>query len=122
MLYYLTLLALASTAVAFTPGSKPAPKSTRAGTGISSNICGYEYPALPEPASAPGRPICSRSTRTPPATLTCRAVQAIGGPAPTTQTSSWQLMLRLVLSWHEGLAFCAECNSVSLAADGPTAG
>ena len=57
MLYYLTLLALASTAVAFTPGSKPAPKSNRAGTGISSNICGYEYPALPEPASAPGRPI-----------------------------------------------------------------
>ena len=57
MLYYLTLLALASTAVAFTPGSKPAPKSNRAGTGPSSNICGYEYPALPEPASAPGRPI-----------------------------------------------------------------
>jgi hypothetical protein len=57
MLYYLTLLTLASTAVAFTPGSKPAPKSNRAGTGPSSNICGYEYPALPEPASAPGRPI-----------------------------------------------------------------
>lgn len=57
MLFYLTLLA--STAVAFTPGSKPAPKSNRAATSnmVSSNICGYEYPALPGPASAPGRPI-----------------------------------------------------------------
>ena len=34
MLYYLTLLTLASTAVAFTPGSKPAPKSNRAGHGF----------------------------------------------------------------------------------------
>ena len=57
MLFYLVLLT--TTAVAFTPGSKPAPKSNRAATNniVSSNICGYEFPALPEPASAPGRPI-----------------------------------------------------------------
>ena len=57
MLFYLALLT--TTAVAFTPGSKPAPKSNRAATNniVSSNICGYEFPALPEPASAPGRPI-----------------------------------------------------------------
>ena len=56
MLFYLALLT--TTAVAFTPGSKPAPKSNRATNNIvSSNICGYEFPALPERASAPGRPI-----------------------------------------------------------------
>ena len=57
MLFYLTQLA--TTAVAFTPGSKPAPKSTRAATNtiVSSNICGYEFPALPTLARAPGRPI-----------------------------------------------------------------
>ena len=67
MLFYLTLLT--TTAVAFTPGSKPAPKSSRAATNniVSSNICGYEFPALPEPASAPGRPIWFEVEANPPA-------------------------------------------------------
>ena len=58
MFSYLTLLF--TTVVAFTPGSKPAPRSTRAAANniVSSNICGYEFPALPlGPASGPGRPI-----------------------------------------------------------------
>ena len=80
MFSYLTLLF--TTVVAFTPGSKPAPRSTRAAANniVSSNICGYEFPALPasSPASGPGRPIWFE-VKTQPANSDLSCYEAVDG-------------------------------------------